>query len=429
MLTRFCLYGFLKNQRYFEPFFMLALLAQQLSFFWIGMLYACRSLTLNLLEIPSGTLADGWGRRACMIASFLAYVLSFLIFGLAPHWSWFFPAMILFGIGDSFRTGTHKAMIFEWLRLQGRESERTRIYGMTRSWSKFGSALSAILAAIFVLITGNYTTIFLVATIPYLLNIVNFLGYPRELDGETEARPGKGLPAARTVLARTISTLKMVWGSRPLLRLTGESMAWEGVLEAVKDYLQPALVVLVTAATLRTADPTLDPSAVAETGRNPWNVITIGATYSILFLLGGWGSRYAHHFVARCGGEASASLRLWWINVSVYSCLFLFDLVNVQSVVVLSFVALTVLQNVWRPILVSRYDEHADPGRGATVLSIESQAQRLATFVVAPLAGLAIDAASRGSGHSQLWPIGLIGATAALLVIGVSRQGRGSATA
>ena len=35
-----------------------------------------------------------------------------------------------------FRGGTHKAMILDWLRAQGRESERTRVYGFTRSWSK-----------------------------------------------------------------------------------------------------------------------------------------------------------------------------------------------------------------------------------------------------------------------------------------------------
>ena len=58
MLFRFCLYGFLKNQRYFEPFFMLALLAHGLNFFEIGLLYACRSLTLNVREIPSGVIAD-----------------------------------------------------------------------------------------------------------------------------------------------------------------------------------------------------------------------------------------------------------------------------------------------------------------------------------------------------------------------------------
>ncbi len=146
MLTRFCLYGFLKNQRYFEPFLMLAFLEQGLSYFWIGVLIAIRSLTINLLEIPSGAIADTWGRRGSMLASFVAYIISFIIFAFASSFGWFALAMVLYGIGDSFRTGTHKSMIFEWVRLQGRQDERTKIYGTTRSWSKYGSAVSSILA-------------------------------------------------------------------------------------------------------------------------------------------------------------------------------------------------------------------------------------------------------------------------------------------
>ena len=83
MLFRYCLYGFLKNQRYFEPFFMLVLLQEGLSYTWIGLLVGARDLTVNLLEIPSGVAADAWGRRRAMMASFAAYIVSFVAFALA----------------------------------------------------------------------------------------------------------------------------------------------------------------------------------------------------------------------------------------------------------------------------------------------------------------------------------------------------------
>ena len=141
MLFRFSLYGFLKNQRYFEPFLILVFLEKGLSFFEIGLLIAFREVTVNLLEIPSGAIADVWGRRRSMILSFCAYIASFVIFGLARGVPPLFAAMFLFAIGEAFRTGTHKAMIFTWLSLEGRADERTRVYGYTRSWSKYGSAL------------------------------------------------------------------------------------------------------------------------------------------------------------------------------------------------------------------------------------------------------------------------------------------------
>ena len=67
MLFRFSLYGFLKNQRYFEPFLVLALLEKGMSFFAIGGLIAFRELATNLFEIPSGSIADLLGRRRAML--------------------------------------------------------------------------------------------------------------------------------------------------------------------------------------------------------------------------------------------------------------------------------------------------------------------------------------------------------------------------
>ena len=136
MLFRFSLYGFLKNQRYFEPFLVLIFLEKGLSFFLIGLLIGFREVAVNLLEIPSGAIADLFGRRKSMILSFVAYIASFAVFGLARNIGLLFVAMSLFAVGEAFRTGTHKAMIFTWLRLQDRTDERTKVYGYTRSWSK-----------------------------------------------------------------------------------------------------------------------------------------------------------------------------------------------------------------------------------------------------------------------------------------------------
>ncbi len=423
MLFRFCLYGFLKNQRYFEPFFMLALLAHDLNFFWIGMLYASRSLTFNLLEIPSGALADGWGRRRCMILSFAAYILSFLLFALAPHPLWLLPAMMLYAVGDSFRTGTHKAMIFQWLRIQGREDERTRIYGLTRGWSKFGSASSSVVAAILVLTSGDFRSVFLFATIPYVVNIINFLGYPSELDGLPNRTHSQRVNVAQLV-TQTVETLKLAWRNRALRRLTQESMAWGGIFEAIQDYLQPVLIAVVVTGALANWDrlpASLDLTATANAvPENPVAVILISVSYAVLFLLSGWASRNAYRLVVRSGSEREASRLLWNINVALYVALCVCDQAGWLVIVALAFVLLSLLQNVWRPILISRFDQHADASRGATILSIESQARRLTSMLVAPLIGLAIDWISSSNTVGQFWPIGVAGAIASLIIIATS---------
>ena len=93
MIARFSLYGFLKNQRYFEPFIVLFFLDQGLSFAQIGLLIGFRELCHNIGEIPSGAVADLYGRRRCMMLSFVAYIAPVFIhnlefLGLAQNLPW-----------------------------------------------------------------------------------------------------------------------------------------------------------------------------------------------------------------------------------------------------------------------------------------------------------------------------------------------------
>ena len=186
MIKRFSLYGFLKNQRYFEPFIILFFLQQGLSFTEIGFLIAFREIFINLMEIPSGAVADLFGRRRSMMLSFSAYIVSFAIFGFSGAYWQFYIAMFFFAIGEAFRTGTHKAMIFTWLRIQDRIDEKTQVYGYTRSWAKIGSGVSTIIAVALVFIARDYSWVFFVAIIPYLAGLINFFWYPKELEGQQE---------------------------------------------------------------------------------------------------------------------------------------------------------------------------------------------------------------------------------------------------
>jgi len=70
MLKRFSLYGFLKNQQYYDYFLILAFRQMGLSYFMIGTLIAFRELVVALMEVPTGAIADIFGRRRCMAFSF-----------------------------------------------------------------------------------------------------------------------------------------------------------------------------------------------------------------------------------------------------------------------------------------------------------------------------------------------------------------------
>ena len=401
MIRRFSLYGFLKNQRYFEPFIILFFLQQGLSFTQIGVLVAFRELSINVMEIPSGAIADLFGRRRCMMLSFTAYIASFGLFGVSQSYWHLFGAMFLFAVGEAFRTGTHKAMIFTWLRLEGRLDEKTRVYGYTRSWSKIGSAVSTVVAVTIVWLTQDYAWVFFLAIVPYLIGLLNFATYPQELEGKPSSHVSMGdvFKHLRDCLSDSLKV-------RGLRRLMVESMSFEGVHEAFQNYLQPVVrnMALLIPVFLW----------MGETRRS---ALLIGLVYVGLYLASAYASRGAHRLSAYAGGEEAGSRLLWKIVFLLYALLVPFLFFELYYVAVGGFIVLAVIQNLWRPMLVSRFDAYASEERGATVLSVESQSKSVSVMVMAPLFGLAVDFVRVGGWGGEFWPVAAIASTVALLIL------------
>lgn len=401
MIRRFSLYGFLKNQRYFEPFIILFFLQQGLSFTQIGILIGFRELFINLVEIPSGAVADLFGRRRSMVLSFIAYIISFIIFGFSSDYWHFFIAMFFFAIGEAFRTGTHKAMIFTWLRLQGRLDEKTRVYGYTRSWSKIGSIVSTILAVLFVLLTNNYSYVFFFAIVPYIIGLLNFLSYPAELEG----RPEKSVSFKKMAI-HLWECMRSAMANANLRRLIIESISFEGVYKAVDTYLQPILKNIAL----------MLPIFILW-GEAQRSSIIVGAVYIVIYFAAALASRNAYRLVRFAGNEESGSLMLWILNTVIYIALIPLLYFELYYIAIALFVLLAILQNIWYPILLSRFDAFATEEKGATVLSIESQAKSLSTMIFAPLIGLMVDYVASQNMGGEFWPVAAIAVIPALYIL------------
>ncbi|MFT5129201.1 MAG: MFS family permease [Rhodothermales bacterium] len=393
MLARFSLYGFLKNQRYFEPFLYLVFLEYGLSFLQIGLLVGFREICVSVFEVPSGVLADTLGRRKLMIGSFLAYIAGFTVLAISAAMPALYLAMLLLAWGDASRSGTHKALIFEWLRHEGRQAEKVKVYGYTRSWSKLGSALSVVLAAIFVCLADSYNHIFWYSIPPYVLGIVNFLAYPKYLDGTAEGK------ARQSLIAHFRVAISTCWQRVPLRKLCLESMSFEGSYKAMKDYLQPLL-----AATALTA---LSAAQLSDTQRT---AIAVGVVYMLLHLLSSWASRRAHRVNAWRGGEEPAARFIWWASVGIFAVLAAACWWQLHALIIAVFVALAMLQNIWRPVLMARFDAHTDSANSATILSVESQCKSTGAFLLAPLFGYCVD-------QQGFWTLGAVAGTLALATV------------
>ncbi len=372
---KFCAYGFLKNLRFYEPFLMLFFLEKGLSYMQIGTLYAVRELMINLVEIPSGVLADALGRRLTMAMSFVAYILAFVTFFLSTQYWTLVAAMVAYAFGDAFRTGTHKAMIFDYLNSRNWQHLKAHYYGHTRSWSQRGAALSALIAAALVFRHGSYAPIFLFTIIPYTLDLVLVMSYPKNLDGPRHS-------SSRSVadeFVHVIRSLRKSMRNPDALRAIANQALYTGYYKACKDYLQPILRSLAVGL----------PVFLALAGEERTALVT-GIVYSGLYILTSTASRRSGVLADRYGGNPARPLNatlLIGVGFGIVSGVA--QAVSLPAIAVVLYVGIYVLENLRKPMGIGYVTERMDKNSLASALSVESQAETLFAAGIAILLGLA----------------------------------------
>jgi MFS family permease len=81
----------------------------------IMILQACYSLSVGLMEIPSGYAADILGRRKTLILGCVLAFIGFSLFSISYNFWWFLAAEILLGLGNSFISGADTALMYDSL--------------------------------------------------------------------------------------------------------------------------------------------------------------------------------------------------------------------------------------------------------------------------------------------------------------------------
>ncbi|MBN1950475.1 MAG: MFS transporter [Bacteroidales bacterium] len=378
---KFCLYGFLKNQRFFEPFLIIIFLREKgLSFTEIGTLYSIRFILRTLMEIPSGFAADAMGRKGTMLFSYTFYILSFALYYVADTFLWLILPSAIFAIGDAFRTGTHKAMIFEYLKKNGWADQKVTYYGHTRSWSQFGSAISSLLAAGLILLNKNYELIFLYSLIPYALGFILLASYPAWLNGASLSTGDLKamLQGIREIISESVQALK----NRECIRLNFNVASFSGFYQASKDYLQIMLMTAVISVPFLT---TIDrPEDEKE-------IVFIGVVYFILYLLTAFAARISGKLHRYFNSDARFLNILLITGLLISLGAGLSHQYNLYIPAIILFLSILFIENIRRPAGVGIIADRFDSRILASILSVESQLSSILSAVFSFIIGLTAD--------------------------------------
>jgi len=373
---RFAAYGFLKNLRFFDPFLILFFREMGLSFLQIGTLISVREVATNFLELPTGIIADLYGRRLSMVLSMVSYLSSFIVFYFFPSFYVYMIAMIAFAFGEAFRTGTHKAMILEYLRINGMTDIKVHYYGATRAASQLGSAVNALIAAFLVFYSGSYKIVFLASVLPYAANLVNLMLYPKELDGELRSGEKR----------ETIKAFLGIFRSGDALKGVLNSSLYDAFFKVVKEYLQPILKALAFGL----------PIMIAFSAEQRTSVI-VGVVYFVIYIATSYASKNAGRLSGKFGNEARALNYTYIFGAVLIIFSGIFQIFALQVLAVLTFFFLFILENFRRPINISYISDNIDHKTMASGLSVESQLKTLLMAIFAPLIGFMADKLGVGS--------------------------------
>lgn len=388
-IRKFCYYGFLKDLKFFEPYLILYLMNFGFSLFQIGLLYSVKEAIVYFFEIPSGILADNYGKKKELQMCFIFYMISFGLFAIGKYYGVVMLAMVFFGLGEAFRSGTHKAMIYTYLEQKRWFDHKRYVYGLTRSYSLTGAAISSAIS-ILLAIKLPLQFLFIIGIIPYVLDFLLIMSYPDSLD---ERRHVKF--KFRQFVVDMFEEIADIMRRGPVMRTVTSSAFFDAVFKTVKDYIQPILKTIFAFS--------VTAHIFGLSGENSLKVV-LGLVYGVMYMLGALASKNGHRLQKYRTSRDFMNDSFTALGFILLGIGLLMRNEWVWGVILL-FLLLYIVENIRRPCFVDVIGDMIDKNERATILSVESQLKSIFVAVLAPLIGLCADYFSI---DSSLFGLGIV---------------------
>ncbi|MCM1282506.1 MAG: MFS transporter [Muribaculaceae bacterium] len=206
------IYNFIKHLNMQSCIWVLYLGYMGMSLTQIGLLEGIYHATSIVFEVPSGAVADIFGRKRTMLAGRLCVLVSCLLmlFGRS-----FFPFALSFlvqAFGENLNSGSEEALVYDSMKQSGREEEYLAVCGKTNTIVEISQALATVLGG--VLAEYSYFACYVTAALLAALAVVPLL-LMREPKLEADSA---SLPMAERVKTHFKTCFEILSGNRKLTR-------------------------------------------------------------------------------------------------------------------------------------------------------------------------------------------------------------------
>jgi MFS family permease len=315
----------------------------------VMILQSIYSFSVALFEIPSGFIADVFGRKRTIVLSTIFTFIGFLVFSFFGGFYAFAIAQVLVGIGGSLMSGSDSAIIYDTLLETKSKTSYTKIEGRNYAIGNFSEAAAGILGG-FLAVGSLYLPIYvqtsiLFFSIPIALTLVEpTIHEENKLDRSFRAimEVVKFSLVDNTRLrwliiyssAMGVATLSMAWFAQPFFKEVGVPLAYFGILWA-------------------------------------------GLNFSV-----GLTSFNAHHFDKKENNHKM----LIYLSLGMITSFILLGF-NSSMFGLVFILIIYLLRGIVTPILRNAINENTTSNKRATVLSIRSFIIRISFAICAPILG------------------------------------------
>jgi MFS family permease len=307
-------------------------------------------------EIPTGIVADSFGRKASLAAGAALMGVSLIAWTFAPTVPLIMAAYMFLAVGATFLSGAEEAFFYESLQIMGRGGDYTRLVGRVSAVSLACIALGNLASGLVASIDLRLPFIIAGLDLLVMLGIVLTFKEPR-----SDAKSGgQGRKSYREVLQQSAAIMR----ARPNLRFSMFYLALVPMTAVVMEtvFLQPQAVALGV--------------PIAGIGMVVMAVQLTNMAGST------WSDRIKRHF-----GEARV---LYAAPAFIVSSLFL--LAALQVFPALLFVAVIgFVTAVLRPLVLSRIQKEVPDDIRATILSMQSLVFTILVAIGEPMMGFVAD--------------------------------------
>lgn len=318
-------------------------------------------------EVPTGIVADTYGRKTSLVAGVFLMSLSIFAWALAPTILLIVLAYAGLAIGVTFLSGAEDAFFFESIQITGRANSYTRLVGLAGATmlgaTAVGSAVSGLFASVDLILP------FLIAGVSLLATLGTALTF-KEPQAE-EKGAGQTRISYREILRQSFTLMR----ARPALRSPMLYLAIVPMVALVMEtfFLQPQAV--------RLGVP------IAGIG-----VLVMATQFTNMA-----GSTWADKIATRLGEGRVLFIIPGIIVISLILLAAFQVFFSLLWIAVISFVTA-----VLRPLVLNRIQSQVSDNVRATILSMESLMATMLLTVSEPILGVIADRAGLPTAYVTL---------------------------